>query len=185
MTCIFQFLVVHRNAVDFCILSCILQSCWTHLLVLVALKIDYMRFSAHSCHLKIKLFTSLLFTFSLSPSCLISLTKTSTSMLNRRNNRRYTCCCCCSVTQVCLTLCDPMDYSMPGFPILHHLLELAQIHVHWVGDAIQPSHPLSSLLLLPSILPRIGSFLMSQLFASGGQSSGVSASSSSVLPMNI
>ena len=106
-------------------------------------------------------------------------------MLNRRNNRRYTCCCCCSVTQVCLTLCDPMDCSMPGFPILHHLLELAQIHVHWVGDAIQPSHPLPPLLLLPSILPRIGSFLMSQLFKSGGQSSGVSASSSSVLPMNI
>ena len=41
-------------------------------------------------------------------------------------------------------LCDPMDCSTPGFPVLHHLLELAQTHVHWVGDAIQPSHPLSS-----------------------------------------
>ena len=41
-------------------------------------------------------------------------------------------------------LCDPMDCSTPGFPILHHLLELAHTHVHWVGDAIQPSHPLSS-----------------------------------------
>ena len=50
----------------------------------------------------------------------------------------------CSVAQSCPTLCDPMDCSMPGFPILHHLLELAQIHVHWVGDAIQPSRPLSS-----------------------------------------
>ena len=48
----------------------------------------------------------------------------------------------CSVTQSCLTLCDPMDCSTPGFPVLHHLLELAQIHVHWVGDATQPSHPL-------------------------------------------
>ena len=51
---------------------------------------------------------------------------------------------CCSVAQLCLTLCDPMDCSMPGFLILHHLPELAQTHVHWVSDAIQTSHPLSS-----------------------------------------
>ena len=51
---------------------------------------------------------------------------------------------CCSVAQLCLTLCDLMDYSTPGFPVLHHLLEFAQTHVHWVSDAIQPSHPLSS-----------------------------------------
>ena len=50
---------------------------------------------------------------------------------------------CCSVTQLCSTLCDPMDCSMPGFPVLHHLLELAQTHVHWVSDTIQPSCPLS------------------------------------------
>ena len=49
-----------------------------------------------------------------------------------------------SIAQSCLTLCDPMDCSMPGFPVLHHLLELAQTHVHWVSDAIQPSHPLLS-----------------------------------------
>ena len=49
---------------------------------------------------------------------------------------------CCSVTLSCPTLCDPMDYSAPGFPVLHHLLELAQTHVHRVSDAIQPSHPL-------------------------------------------
>ena len=41
-------------------------------------------------------------------------------------------------------LCNPMDWSTPGFPVLHHLLELAQPHVHWIGDAIQTSHPLSS-----------------------------------------
>ena len=52
--------------------------------------------------------------------------------------------CCCSVAQSCPILCDPMDCSTPGFPVLHHLLEFAQIHVHWVSDAIQPSHPLSS-----------------------------------------
>ena len=49
-----------------------------------------------------------------------------------------------SVTQSCLTLCDPMDCSMPGLPVHHQLLELTQTHVHQVGDAIQPSHPLSS-----------------------------------------
>ena len=49
-----------------------------------------------------------------------------------------------SVAQSHLTLCDPMDCSMPGFPVHHQLLEFTQTHVHWVGDAIQPSHPRSS-----------------------------------------
>ena len=49
-----------------------------------------------------------------------------------------------SATQLCLILCDSMDCSMPGFPVLHYLPELAQTHVHWVGADIQPSHPLSS-----------------------------------------
>ena len=49
-----------------------------------------------------------------------------------------------SVAHSCLTLCDPMNCSTPGFPISHQLLELAQTHVHQVGDAIQPSQPLSS-----------------------------------------
>ena len=49
-----------------------------------------------------------------------------------------------SVAQSCLTLCNTMDCSMPGFPVHHQLLELTQAHVHWVGDGIQPSHPLSS-----------------------------------------
>ena len=49
-----------------------------------------------------------------------------------------------SVAQLCLTLCDPMDCSTPGFPVHHQLLELAQTHVHEVGDAIQPSHPVLS-----------------------------------------
>ena len=48
------------------------------------------------------------------------------------------------VTQSCLTLCNPMDCSNPGFLVLHHLLELAHTHVHWVSDVIQPSRPLSS-----------------------------------------
>ena len=49
---------------------------------------------------------------------------------------------CCSGTQSFLPICDPMDYSTPGLPVLHHLLELAQVHVHCIIDAIQPSHPL-------------------------------------------
>ena len=49
-----------------------------------------------------------------------------------------------SVTQSCLTLCDPMDCSMPGFPVPHHLPELAQTLVYQVGDVIQPSHPMLS-----------------------------------------
>ena len=68
-----------------------------------------------------------------------------------------------------------MDCSTPGFPVLHHLPEFAQIHVHWVSDAIQPSHPLSSLFssCLPSF-PASGSFPMSWLFLSDGQSIGAS-----------
>ena len=52
-----------------------------------------------------------------------------------------------SAAQSCLTLCNPMDCSTPGFPVHHQLPELIQTHVHRVGDAIQPSHPLSSLSL--------------------------------------
>ena len=50
---------------------------------------------------------------------------------------------CCSVTKLCLTLCDPEYCSAPGFTVLHYLLKFAKTHVHWVSDAIQPSHPLS------------------------------------------
>ena len=49
-----------------------------------------------------------------------------------------------SVAQSCPTLCDPMNWSTPGLPVHHQLLEFTQTHVHWVGDAIQPSHPLAS-----------------------------------------
>ena len=49
-----------------------------------------------------------------------------------------------SVAQSCLSLCDPMDCSIPGLPVHHQLPEFTQTHVHWVSDAIQPSHPLLS-----------------------------------------
>ena len=53
-------------------------------------------------------------------------------------------CCGFSVAQSCPTFCDPKDCSTPGFPVLHYLSGFAQTHVHWVGNAIQPSYPLSS-----------------------------------------
>ena len=81
------------------------------------------------------------------------------------------------------TLCDPMNRSTPGLPVHHQLLESTQTHVHRVGDAIQPSHPLIPFSSCPQSFPASGSFQMSQLFASGGQTIGVSASTS-VPPMN-
>ena len=62
---------------------------------------------------------------------------------------------CCSATKSCLMLCDPINGSTPGFPVLHYLPELTQTHIHWVDDALQPCHPLSipspHALNLPSI----------------------------------
>ena len=81
-------------------------------------------------------------------------------------------------------LCNPMDCSTPGFPVLHHLPEFAQTHVHWLGDAIQPSHPVLPFSSCLQSFPPSGSFPMTQLFTSGGQSIGASASAP-VLPMNI
>ena len=81
-----------------------------------------------------------------------------------------------SVAQLCLTLCDPMNRSTPGLPVQHQLLEFTETHVHWVSDAIQPSHPLSSPSpLAPNPSQASESFPMSQLFAWGGQSTGLSA----------
>ena len=88
-----------------------------------------------------------------------------------------------SVAQSCPTLCDPMSRSMPGLPVHHQLPEFTEAHVHWVSDAIQPSHPLSSPSSCPQSFPASGSFQMSQLFAWGGESIGVAASTS-VLLMN-
>ena len=102
---------------------------------------------------------------------------------------------CCSAAQSCLTLCDPMDCSIPGFQVLHHLPELAQTHIHWVSY-LSVSCPLSQLSLwvcsnscplsrwchptisssvapfsfCPQSFPALWSFPVSQLFASGGQS---------------
>ena len=67
---------------------------------------------------------------------------------------------CCSVSQLCLTFCNPTDCSMPGFLVLHHFLELDQIHVHWVGDTTQPSHP-----VIP-FTSRLQSFPASRVFSS-------------------
>ena len=88
-----------------------------------------------------------------------------------------------SVTQLCPTVCDPMNCSTPGLPVHHQHPELDQTHAHQVSDAIQTSHP-----LLPPYPPAVnlsqrqGAFLMSQLFVSCGHSIGASASAS-VLPI--
>ena len=66
------------------------------------------------------------------------------------------------------TLCNPMDCSTPGFPVLQHLPELVQNHVHRVSDAIQPSHPVIPFSPCLQSFPALGSFPMSQFFASGG-----------------
>ena len=76
----------------------------------------------------------------------------------------YSQCHCCSVAQSCLTVCDPMDCSTPGFPVHHQLPEFTQTHVHRVGDAIQPPHHLSCLLLSPSIFPSIRVFSNESVF---------------------
>ena len=83
------------------------------------------------------------------------------------------------MAQSCPTLCDPIDFSMPGLPVHHQLPELAQAHIYPVSDAIQPFHPLSSPSIPTSRLqsfPASVSFPKSQFFTSGGQSIGVSAS---------
>ena len=67
-----------------------------------------------------------------------------------------------SVAQSCLTICDPMDHSTPGLPVHHQLRESTQTHVHWVGDAIQPPHPVFPFSHLQSF-PASGSFQMSVL----------------------
>ena len=89
-----------------------------------------------------------------------------------------------SVTQSCLTLCDPMDCSTPSLPVHHQFPEFTQTRAHWVSDTILPSHPLIPFSSCLQSFPASGSFQMSQFFVSGGQNIEISASAS-VLPMNI
>ena len=88
------------------------------------------------------------------------------------------------VAQLCLTLCDPMDCSMPGFPVPHHLLEFVHVHPlnQWCHSTISFSEPLFS--LSPQSFPTSETFPMSQLFASNDKNARASASAS-VLPVNI
>ena len=91
---------------------------------------------------------------------------------------------CCSVAQSRLTLCDPMDCSTPDLPVPHHLLKFAQVHVHCIGDAIQPPHPLT-----PSSPSALNLSQHQGLFSESAvhindQNTGVSASAS-VLSMSI
>ena len=87
-----------------------------------------------------------------------------------------------SATHSCLTLCDPMNFSTPGLPVYQQLPRTTQTHVHWVSDAIQPSHPV--VLFSSQSFPASGSFQLSQFYSSSGQSIRVSALAS-FLPKNI
>ena len=91
-------------------------------------------------------------------------------------------CCCRSVAKSCLTLCYSLDCSTLGFPVLHRLLEFAQIHVLCVGGDLTISSSAVPVSFCLQSFPASGSFLMSRLFVSGGQSIGALVS---VLPMNI
>ena len=102
-----------------------------------------------------------------------------------RSSIVWFCCCCCSVTQSCLTLCDPHGLQHARVFVFHHLPELAQTHVHWFGDTIQPSRP----LLFPyspafSLSQHQGLFQWVSSLHQVDKVLGVSASVS-VLPMNI
>ena len=97
-------------------------------------------------------FTSLSKVFKVHLHCRVCIR---TSFLLWLNNSTFV---CCSVIQLCLTLCEPIYCSMPGFPVFHHLLELAQTYVHWVSDSIQPSCPCHPLLPLPPVFPSIRIF---------------------------
>ena len=92
--------------------------------------------------------------------------------------------CGCSVAQSCPTLFNPMDCSTPGLPVPHHLLKFAQVHVHCIGDAIQPSLP-----LMPSSPSALNLSQHQRLFSElavhiNDQNTGASASAS-VLPVNM
>ena len=87
----------------------------------------------------------------------------------------------CLVAKSCLIFCDHMDCIMPGFPVFHYLLEFIQSHVYWIHDSIKPSS-VTLFLSRPQSFPASGSFQMSRLFESGGQSIGAPAS---IIPVNI
>ena len=83
--------------------------------------------------------------------------------------------CCCSVADSCLSLFNLMGFSTPGPLVLHHLLEFAKVHVHWISDAMQLSHPLSHSSISVLNLSQNKGLFHESLFSSGGQSIGALA----------
>ena len=100
----------------------------------------------------------------------LALNTLSNTSINQ-NNKNVSSVQLSSVTQSCPSLWDPKNRSMPGLPVHHQLPEFTQTHVHRVGDAIQPSHPLSSPFPALNLSQHQGLFPMSQIFASVGQKS--------------
>ena len=116
------------------------------------------RLSVHQCCcpslISLLLFPALLFpSLHSNEECLVATSVIIPTTINRTSVRQFS-----SVAQSCPTLCDPMKGSTKGFPVHHQLPEFTQTHVHQVGDAIQPSHPLSSPSPLPLIPPSIRVF---------------------------
>ena len=109
-----------------------------------------------------------------------NFSETSSCCVKSLNCRIRICCCCCSVVKKCPTLHDPMDCSTPDFPDPHWLLEFAQVHVHWIGDAIQQSHPLPPSSSAFSIIVFSNELTLHIRWPNIGASA-----SASVLPMNI
>ena len=104
-----------------------------------------------------------------------------TNKMKTKRDKRYDP-CCCSVAESCLTICDPWTATCQA-PVFHYLPEFAQIHVHWIGMLSNHLIPCSPFSFWLQFFPTSGSFPVSRLFASGGQSTRASASAS-VLPMN-
>ena len=107
-----------------------------------------------------------------------------TPMVSPKGNVCKNMFCCCSVTHWCPTLCDPMDWSIPGFPVLHCLLEFAPTHVYGVDHIVNHLSLCCPLLILPLTFLSLRVFSNESAFISSGQTIGASASAL-VLPMNI
>ena len=105
-------------------------------------------------------------------------------ILTKKDQKTINHICCSSVAQSCLTLHDPVDGSTSSLPVPHHLPEFAQVHVHCIGDAIQPSHPLMPSSPSALNLSQHQGLFQESAVISGNHNTGASASAS-VLPMSI
>ena len=143
-------------------------STWNHIFVLLCLALRLIFNTIFQAYFSVYLF-SLLHCINNHPQDIILILISQTRSYENMGKRRYgklffSLVQFSSFAQSCLTLYDPMNHSTPGLPVHHQLPEFTQTHVHQVGDAIQPSHPLFSFSSCPQSLPASESFPMNQLF---------------------